>query len=104
MVLGCARRNDGPDRTNTLTLKLEGDKLTGTLSMLRRNGEKMDTAIQDAKVAGDEISFSIVREFNGNTMTSKYSGKLSADSIKGKIDFERDGEPRRGTGRPRARP
>ena len=85
-------RNDGPDRTNTLTLKLEGDKLTGTLSMLRRNGDKIDTAIQDAKVTGEDISFTVVREFNGNTMTSKYSGKLSADTIKGKIDFERDGE------------
>jgi hypothetical protein len=41
---------------------------------------------------GDDLSFKITREFNGNTMVSKYSGKISGDSIKGKIEFERDGE------------
>jgi hypothetical protein len=85
-------RNGGPDRTNTLTLKVQGDKVTGTLSMPRRGGEVVDTAIKDAKVNGEEISFTVTREFNGNTVTSKYSGKISGDAIKGKIATERDGE------------
>jgi hypothetical protein len=85
-------RNGGADRTNTLTLKMDGDKLTGTLSMPRRGGDNVDTAIKEAKVDGADVSFTVSREFNGNTMTSKYSGKLSGDTITGKIEFERDGE------------
>jgi hypothetical protein len=84
-------RNGGPGRTNTLVLKLEGDKLTGALSMPRRGGEMVETPIKDAKVTGDDVSFSVTREFGGNSMTSRYSGKVTGDSIKGKIEFERDG-------------
>jgi hypothetical protein len=85
-------RNGGPDRTNTLTLKIDGDKLTGVLTTPRRGGEKVDTAIQEGKATGSDISFTVTREFNGNTMTSKYSGKLSGDTIVGKMEFDRDGE------------
>ena len=78
---------NGQTRETTLKLKLEGDKLTGTVS--GRNG---DTAIENAKIKGEEISFSVTREFNGNKMTSKYNGKLSGDSIKGKAETDRNGE------------
>jgi len=78
---------NGQTRESTLTLKLEGDKLTGALT--GRNG---DTAIANATVKGDEISFEVTREFNGNKMTSTYKGKLSGDSIKGKIESTRDGQ------------
>ncbi len=80
---------NGQTRETTLKLKLEGEKLTGSVS--GRNG---DTAIDDAKIKGEEISFSVTREFNGNKMTAKYNGKLSGDTIKGKVETERDGEKR----------
>jgi hypothetical protein len=73
-------------------LKVEGAKLTGTLSTPRRGGEMADTAISEGKVNGAELSFTVTREFNGNTFSSKYAGKLSGDTIKGKIDSERNGE------------
>ena len=79
----------GQTRETTLKLKLDGEKLTGSVS--GRNG---DTAIDDAKIKGEEISFSVTREFNGNKFTAKYNGKLSGDSIKGKVETERDGEKR----------
>ena len=41
---------------------------------------------------GDEISFSVTREVNNNKFTSKYNGKISGDSIKGKIGTERNGQ------------
>jgi hypothetical protein len=44
-------------------------------------------------VKGEEISFTVTREFNGNKMVSKYNGKVSADAIKGKIESERNGQP-----------
>jgi hypothetical protein len=85
-------RNGGSDRTNTLTLKLADSKLTGKLSTPGRDGQIRELTIDNGKVDGDELSFSVTREFNGNSFTSKYSGKCSGDAIKGKMEFERDGE------------
>lgn len=85
-------RNGNPDRKFTLTLKTEGDKLTGKLGSPGRNGEMRETEITDGKVKGDEISFNVSRQVQGNKMTSKYSGKVSGDTIKGKMEFERNGE------------
>jgi hypothetical protein len=79
-------RNGGPDRTNTLSLKLEGDKLTGKMTAPGRGGaEATSTDISDAKITGSDISFSVTRDFGGNSFTTKYTGKVSADSIKGKV-------------------
>jgi hypothetical protein len=86
-------RNGGPDRTNTLVLKLEGDKLTGKVqSPGRGGGDPMSTDIKDGKITGSDISFSVTREFNGNSFTTKYSGKLADGTIKGKTETERNGE------------
>jgi hypothetical protein len=79
-------RNGGAARESTLKLKLDGDKLTGKMA-----GRNNDTDIEDAKIKGDEISFKVTREFNNNKFTAKYTGKLSGDTIKGKIETERDG-------------
>lgn len=87
-----AGRNGGPDRKNTLTLKVDGDKVTGKISSPGRDGQARETEISNAKITGDEISFTVTREFNGNKMTSKHTGKISGDAIKGKIETERNGE------------
>lgn len=86
-------RNGGADRTNSLTLKMEDSKLTGKISAPGRGGQSADTAITGAKVDGDTLSFTVVREFNGNSNTNKYSGKIAADKITGKIESERNGTP-----------
>jgi hypothetical protein len=85
-------RNGGADRTNTLTLKLEGDKLTGKLTSPGRDGQVNSTDIADGKITGTDISFCVVRTFNDNTFTNKYSGKIADGVIKGKMDFARNGE------------
>jgi hypothetical protein len=79
---------NGQKRESTLKLKLEDGKLTG--AMLGRNN--METKIDDGKFKDGEISFSLTRERNGQKFTSKYKGKLEGDTIKGKIEFERNGE------------
>jgi len=84
--------NGGPERKSTLKLKVEGEKVTGTLSAPGRQGQANDTAITDGKLKGEEISFTVTREVNGNKFAQKYHGKISGDSIKGKIEFERNGE------------
>lgn len=89
-----AGRNGGPDRTNTLVLKVEGDKLTGTVTSPGRGGAApTPVAITDGKVTGADVSFSVVREFNGNSMTIKYSGTVADGVIKGKTEVDRNGTP-----------
>src|SRR5450759_201727 len=46
---------------NTFTFKVEGDKLTGTITM----GQMGEAPISEGKVDGDNVSFAVVREFNG---------------------------------------
>jgi len=77
-------------REQSAKLKLEGDKLTGVI-VGRNNTE---TAIADATFKDDTISFTVTRERDGNKFVSKYSGKLDGDTIKGKIESERDGQTR----------
>ena len=80
----------------TLTLKQDGEKLTGKLSSPGRDGgAARETEITDGSVKGSDIAFSATREFNGNKMTSKYTGKLSGDTITGKMEMkDRDGNDR----------
>ena len=88
-----AGRNGGPDRTNTLVLKLDGDKLTGNLTAPGRGGAAgTPTDITDGKITGADVSFAVVRTFNDNSMTNKYSGTLADGSITGKIEFNRNGD------------
>ena len=80
---------NGQTRESTVKLKQEGDKVTGV--MVGRNGE---TEIKDGKVKDGEVSFSVTREFNGNSFTTNYHGKVDGDTIKGKSETERNGQKR----------
>src|SRR5262245_31197480 len=50
----------GQAQETTFTFKVEGDKLTGSVS-----GRQGDTPIADGKITGDEISFTVTRERQG---------------------------------------
>ncbi len=79
----------GNTREVTLKLKMDGDKLTG--AMPGRGGQ--ETAIEDGSYKDGTVSFKVTREGRNNQkITTKYSGKLSGDTIKGKMEFERMGE------------
>ena len=86
-------RDGGAERKMSLTLKQEGEKLTGKLSSPGRDGgAARETEITDGSVKGTDVKFSVTREFNERKMTSNYSGKLSADAITGKVETkDRDG-------------
>ena len=87
-------RNGGPDRVSTLKLKVEDSKLTGKVSSPGRDGAPVETPIADGKIDGDNISFNLVRSYNGNSSTNKYSGAIAADKITGKVEsVNRDGQP-----------
>jgi hypothetical protein len=81
-------RNGGADRESTLTLKQDGEKLTGTLTSPGRQGAAGTPAdISDGKVKDGEVSFKIVRKRGDNEFTITYTGKLSGDTIKFKSEF-----------------
>ena len=63
---------------NTFTFKVDGDKLTGTITM----GQMGEGPISEGKVDGDNVTFAVVREFNGNQFRINYKGKVSGDEMK----------------------
>ena len=85
----------GQDRQTTITLKQDGDKLTGSVpGFARGGGAAQDTEISNGKVSGDTVTFEVKRQGpNGETVT-KYEGTVSGDSMKLKITRPgRDGSP-----------
>ena len=69
---------DGTPRTNTFTLKADGQKLTGTVK-----GSQDETPIENGKISGDALSFTAERPFGKFT----YTGKVSGNEIKFKVEF-----------------
>ena len=73
---------NGEKFESTLKLKLEGDKLTGSLT--GRDGK--ETAIEEASFKDGEVKFQVTCERNGEKVVVKYSGKISGDTITGKSE------------------
>ena len=64
-----AGRQGGPARQVTITLKQDGNKLTGTVPGFGRGGGGgQETEITNGKVDGNNVSFEVKREYNGNAM------------------------------------
>lgn len=70
----------------TFLFKVDGTKLTGetTSEMLGKS------TIEDGKVDGDNISFTITANFQGNDLKMNYKGKVSGDTIKLSVDLGAD--------------
>ena len=68
---------DGVKIESTLTVKMEGDKLTGTISSARGS-----VALNEISVQGDDIAFAIVRVGFGDTIRIDYTGKIAGDTMK----------------------
>ncbi len=60
----------------TFDLKADGNKLTG--KVINPRGE---TPIEDGKIDGDTITFTVTRKMGDNDMKMMYTGKVSGDSI-----------------------
>lgn len=63
----------------TMNFKVTDGKLTGTLNNSAQPG---DVEIKDGKIAGDDVSFSLVRSIGGADTTVVWKGKISGDEIK----------------------
>jgi hypothetical protein len=86
----------GGDLDVVLKLKQDGDKLTGTMSGF--NGD--ESPIADGKIQDGQVTFKVVRDFNGNQITTKYTATFANGELKGKsetifaqdFDGKRDGQ------------
>ena len=81
---------EGPNGAieRTFNFKVDGSKLTG-----ETESEMMGKAtISDGKIEGDNISFTINANFQGNEMKLAYKGKLVGDQIKLSVDFGGGGQ------------
>jgi hypothetical protein len=88
-------RGGGPGRPVTITLKQDGAKLTGSVPGFGRGGgdPPPPSEIMDGKVDGNNVSFSVKREMNGNTMVTKYEGTVDGDNLKLKITRDTQNGP-----------
>jgi hypothetical protein len=62
----------------TFKFKADGDKLTGTTS----NQFMPEAQIADGKIDGDNLSFTVTANFQGNEFKLNYKGKVAGDEIK----------------------
>ena len=83
---------DGEERTMTTTLELKSDggALTGKMSM----GPRGDADIQDGKVDGNKITFSVKMSTQRGDFTSNFEGTVSGDEM----TLNRQGGPGGGGG------
>jgi hypothetical protein len=74
----------------TMKLELKDGKLIGTVS----GGGKAatDTKIEDGTFKDGELSFNVTTERKGNKVTTKYTGKVDEDTIKGSITSDFNGK------------
>jgi hypothetical protein len=67
-------------RTSTLTIKKDGDKLTGTMSWPNQK----ETDLKDVKLKDGTLTFSAVRKLMDNEIKVEYKLTIDGDKLKGK--------------------
>jgi hypothetical protein len=74
---------DGQQRESTFTFAVSGETLTGTVASAMGEAK-----IEEGKVSGDTLTFSVTRNFQGNDVKVKYTGKVAgADTINFTVSF-----------------
>jgi hypothetical protein len=74
---------DGQQRESTFTFAVSGETLTGTVASAMGEAK-----IEEGKVSGDTITFSVTRNFQGNDVKVRYTGKVAgADTINFTVSF-----------------
>jgi hypothetical protein len=84
----CEYEIGGQQRTATLTIKKDGDKLAGTMSW----PDQKDAKLKDVKLKDGTLTFSAVRKIMDNEITVEYTLKFDGDKFKGKLAAEVGGQ------------
>jgi hypothetical protein len=66
----------------TFTFKVDGSKLAGKIA-----SQMGESEISDGKIDGDDLSFNVVRNFQGNEIKLSYKGKVNGNEIKLSLQF-----------------
>jgi hypothetical protein len=66
------------DVEQTLKIEVKDGKVTGTITAGKMEGKLEDGAFKDG-----ELTFTVTREVKDVKVTTKYTGKVTGDSIKG---------------------
>jgi hypothetical protein len=82
--------DDGNTFDMQLKLKQEGSKLSGTLT--REGGT--ERKLQEGTLKDNQVNFVVKGEREGRAITSKYTGKLEGQKIKGTVTSDYTGESR----------
>jgi hypothetical protein len=84
----CEYEISGRQLTATLTIKKDGDKLTGTMSWPDQKDEKL----KDVKLKESTLTFSAVRKYMGNEFPLDFTLTIEGDKFKGKSATEFGGQ------------
>jgi hypothetical protein len=84
----CEYEIGGQQRTSTLTIKKDGDNLTGTMSW----PDQKDAKLKDLKLTDGTLTFSAVRKLMDNEITVEYKLTIDGDKLKGKGGAEFGGQ------------
>lgn len=89
-----AGRGGNAPREASVTLVMKDGNLAGKITLPGRGGQAGEPIdIKNGSVKGDTVSFSVEREMGGNTVVTKYTGKLAGDTITGTSEGPgRDGQ------------
>jgi hypothetical protein len=77
-------------RSSTLTIKKDGDKLTGTMTW----PDQKDAPLKDIKLKDGELTFSAERVLMDNKFNIEYKFVVNGDALKGKGTLDIGGEKR----------
>ncbi len=86
----CEYEIGGQQRTSTLKIKKDGDKLAGTMSWT----DQEDEPLKDVKLKEGTLTFSAVRKLAGMEIAIDYKLTISGDKLKGKGESDFGGEKR----------
>jgi len=75
-------------RTATLSIKKDGDKIAGTMDW----PDQKDAKLKDVKWKDGELTFSAERMLGGNTIPVEYKFTVDGDKLKGKGAVENGGQ------------
>jgi len=77
---------DGQVMEITSTFMVDGSELTGSMSSSGPTGG--ETPISEGKIDGDNISFAVKIDSNGNEMKITFNGKIAGEELKLTMGFE----------------
>jgi hypothetical protein len=86
----CEYKIGDQQRTSTLMIKREGDKLVGTMSW----PDQKEATLKDVKIKDAELTFSAERQVMQDKFHVEYKFTIEADQFKGKGAVDAGGQKR----------